>query len=160
MASLVQILRRQFDPTFEMLAELVDTCPERVWASEKDLNPFWQQIMHVLNGIHFWFRQGEDIFVLPDMANDPFLDLGGRPANPLQKDKVRDYQSLVSRQVESFFAKLDDSRLTERSTTYPEFTFADLVLMQIRHIQHHVGTCNAILRTKGAATVRWLGFGE
>jgi uncharacterized damage-inducible protein DinB len=62
--------------------------------------------------------------------------------------------------VERFLEALDRGPLSGRSPVNPDFTPADAVLHQIRHITYHVGHCDAILRELGLPAVRWLGFGE
>jgi hypothetical protein len=34
----------------------------------------------------------------------------------------------------------------------------DVLLMQIRHIQYHVGHCNSILRDRGYRAVDWIEY--
>jgi hypothetical protein len=158
--SILAILRRQFDPSFRMLTDVLDACPEFLWTEPAAPNPFWQQVMHALIGVQFWFREAEEKIIIPDFGQGPIPDLDQSPSFSVSKDAVREYRSIVAKRVDAFFASLDDQRLTTLSSIYDKCTYADLILMQIRHIQHHVGYCNSILHGSNAKTAKWLGYAE
>jgi len=42
------------------------------------------------------------------------------------------------------------------SDIYIKISNMDVILMQIRHLQYHVGHCNSILRERGAEAVDWI----
>ncbi len=62
--------------------------------------------------------------------------------------------------VDRFFKALDRGLLSARSPVNADFTLADALLHQIRHISYHVGHCDAILRGLRLPAARWRGFGE
>ena len=157
---MIEILKRHFDPTFEMLGELVATCPGSLWDSRQDGGPFWQQITHVLTGIHFWLSGIEEPFVGPDFGSGPVPDLGSMPDLAVPKDKVNGYLGAVGDEVGAFFRRVDENNLTMSSPVHQGFTHADLILTQLRHIQHHIGICNRMLQESGHPRAHWRGFGE
>jgi uncharacterized damage-inducible protein DinB len=123
-------------------------------------NPFWQQVLHALAGIQFWFRESREEFSPPDFGRGPVPDLDRIPEFNVDRKTVEDYLNALRERVDSFFGSLDDSRLLSTSTLYDKCTYADLILMQVRHIQHHVGYLNCVLRAAGAGTVTWRGYAE
>ena len=143
-----------------MLANLIEACPEEQWTARDSGSPFWQQIMHALTGIQFWFREADEGFAAPDFGHGPIPDLDIVPVYSLTREQVREYRRIVAKRVDAFFSKMDDIRLMQTSRIYDECTCADIVIMQIRHIQHHVGSCNCLLRSNLAGTVGWLGYAE
>jgi DinB superfamily len=158
--SFIEILRRQFYPSFQMLANLIEACPERQWAEQDSGNPFWQRIMHTLVGIQFWLREVDEEFAAPDFGQGQIPDLDVAPAFPVTKQMVREYQAVTAERVEAFFSKMDDRRLIQMSRVNAACTYADIVIMQIRHIQHHVGYCNSLLTSSPEGTTKWLGYAE
>jgi len=78
----------------------------------------------------------------------------------LTKAELKDYLARVREKVDRIFAALDDEGLSAPIRPRSRNTYHDAILGQIRHIQHHVGQCNAILRRSGARTAGWLGYGE
>jgi uncharacterized damage-inducible protein DinB len=157
---MVSILRRHFDPALQMVAELVDGCPASIWAAQTHGNPFWQHVMHALIGAEFWFREASEPFAPPDLGNGPVPDLDKIPSFELDRDSARSYLERIRARTETFFGSLDDRRLQSPSSIYEKCTYADLILMQTRHMQHHVGYCNRLLRESGCATAKWLGYAE
>lgn len=56
------------------------------------------------------------------------------------------------------FSGKDDGYLKSASTIYEKISNIDIVLMQVRHIQYHVGHRNSILRDKNREAVDWLDY--
>ena len=158
--SFSEILRRQFYPSFQMLANLIEACPERQWTSQDAGNPFWQRIMHTLIGIQFWFRESDEECAAPDFGQGLVPDLDAAPAFSLTKQIVREYQAVIANRVHAFLSKMDDKRLVQISSICGACTYADIIIMQIRHIQHHVGYCNGLLHSNREGAIKWLGYAE
>ena len=147
------IMKRHFDPSFEMLERLIDGCPDEVWPG------IWQQVYHTLFGIQFWFRlEGLDVQP-PDWGRNVSPELDCQSGDCLTKDELRDYAAKMRAKAEVFFQASRD-RLFEPCVIYGKITNADVVMMQVRHFQYHVGDCNSILGSQGGQTVEWLGYGE
>ena len=147
------ILKRHFDPSFEMLERLMDACPDGVWLN------IWQQVYHTLFGIEFWFRLESRDVQPPDWGKNVSPELDCQSDDYLTKDELRDYARKMREQAEAFF-QANRSRLLEPNVVYGQITNCDVVMMQVRHFQYHVGDCNSILGSQGVKAVEWLGYGE
>jgi hypothetical protein len=158
--AMVAVLRRHFDPALQMLAQIIESCPESLWAAQTDGGPLWQHVMHALIGVQFWFREASERFAPPDFGKGPVPDLGTAPSFDVEKGPTTAYLQHIQSRAEAFFGSLDDGRLHSGSSIYEKCTYADLILGQTRHIQHHVGYCNRILRDGGRPAAKWLGYGE
>jgi uncharacterized damage-inducible protein DinB len=157
---MLSVLRRQLEPTFQMIADVIDKCPESSWIDARSGRPLWQQVLHALIGIQFWFRESSEAFIPPDFGQGSVPDLDEAPTFEVSKDTVRAYMQTMHARAEAFFDSLDDRRLLSTTSLYDKFTYGDLILGQIRHIQHHVGYCGALMRTGGAGVPKWKGHGE
>jgi hypothetical protein len=158
--SFADILRRQFFPSLQMLANLIEACSERQWTAQDSGHPFWQRILHALVGIQFWFREADEEFAAPDFGQGSIPDLDAVPSFSVTKQRVREYHAAIARQADAFFLKMDDSRLVQISSICSACTYADIIIMQIRHIQHHVGYCNSLLHSNPEGAIKWLGYAE
>ncbi len=154
--SILCVLRRQLDPSYRMISDLIEACPEALWTSNLSGKPFWQQIMHVLIGIQFWFREAEEEFTVPDLGQGPIPDLDIIATFSLTKGQVKEYQELMAKRIAEFFSNMDDKRLMTASSIYDKYTYADIVIGQIRHFQHHVGYCNSVLHSNDVKPTKWL----
>jgi hypothetical protein len=158
--TMLAILRRQLDPTLQMLADIVDGCPTSSWLDSRSGRPFWQQVLHALTGVCFWLREASQPFSPPDFGRGAIPDLDQAPTFDVDKGTVKAYLASIRRTADLFFDTLDDQKLLATSSLYDKCTYADLILGQIRHIQHHVGYCNCLLQSSGARPTKWLGYAE
>ncbi len=158
--TMLAVLRRQLDPTLQMVADLVDSCPTSSWLDSSSGRPFWQQILHALTGVRFWMREASQPFSPPDFGRGAIPDLDQAPSFDVDKATVKAYVASIRSTADAFFGALDDQKLLATSSIYEKCTYADLILGQIRHIQHHVGYCNCLLHTGGVRPTKWLGYGE
>lgn len=44
----------------------------------------------------------------------------------------------------------------EPCVLFEEITKLDVILMQVRHVQHHIGYCNGILNSNHVEAVKWV----
>ena len=158
--SLLSVLRRQIGPTLQMIGDIIDICPESLWNDSRSGRPFWQQVLHALIGIQFWFREASEAFSPPDFGQGAIPDLDQAPTFAVDKATVRAYWQTMRGRADAFLDALDERRLLAPSSIYARCTNADLVLGQIRHIQHHVGYCSCLLRMSGASVAKWIGYAE
>jgi hypothetical protein len=147
------ILKRHFDPSFEMLERLIDGCPDDLWLR------IWQQVYHTLFGIEFWFRLEDGEVKPPDWGKDVSPELDYQPGDHLTRNELRDYAAKMRAKAEAFFQAICD-RPFGPCAIYDKITNADVVMMQVRHFQYHIGDCNSILGSRGVRAVEWLGYGE
>jgi hypothetical protein len=158
--SMLSVLRRQISPTFQMISDIIDACPESLWNDSKSGRPFWQQVLHALIGIQFWFREASEAFAPPDFGQGTIPDLDQAPTFTVDKDTVRAYLQTMRSRADVFFDSLNEKGLLVTSSIYDKCTNADLILGQVRHIQHHVGYCSCLLRIGGANAAKWIGYAE
>jgi hypothetical protein len=157
---MLAVLRRQFEPSLEMLADIVEACPAALWLDSRYGRPLWQNVIHALTGVRFWLREASQPFSPPDFGQGPIPDLDETPSFDVDKQTVTGYLESIRTVAGAFFAALDDERLLAASSVYNKCTYADLILGQIRHLQHHVGYCNCLLKAGNASPGRWQGYAE
>jgi uncharacterized damage-inducible protein DinB len=162
-AAHVEILKRSFDPSLEMLQVLVEKCPEGLWLDDRVGFPFWQQVWHVAFFIDFWLREdysrGAEYRVMTFDKDLP-VELDRRSDEHLTREEAAEYLKRLQEKADRFFSSLDDARLLEPIVEGRPVTYLDVIIGQIRHIQYHVGHGNCILKSSGAETSGWLAFNE
>ncbi|WP_187355452.1 DinB family protein [Paenibacillus tengchongensis] len=152
---MVAVLRRQLEPTLEMLRQLIDVCPEDLWMDARQ--KYWKQIFHATTSLKFWFRQKkEEVFIIPDLGKDVTEAMDEECTGYPTQAEMTAYVEEILGVAYQFMDDLTDDSLLEPCVLFAEITKADVVLMQIRHVQHHVGCCNHILTAKRLEAVRWL----
>lgn len=159
--TMINTTKKQFDLSFSMLEQMIEKCPDDLWNEKKGGFVFWQQLLHAFTGINFWLRTKNEEFIEPFADKKVYPELDNAPENQLTRSDIKEYKNFVKEIIEAFFGDKDDIWLVDSSILYDKITNLDVIFMQIRHIQYHVGHCNSILRENNREAVDWLDyFGE
>lgn len=156
MNTMLDTCRQHFFMSFSMMEKMIEQCPEDVWNMKAGGFVFWQQIVHALSGSNFWMRQDSSNFTEPFAERKIYPELDADPEGYVTRDEMTAYKKKVKAICESFFDGKDDEWLMFPSWVYVKLTNLDVLLMQIRHLQYHVGHCNSILRDRGLEAVDWI----
>jgi hypothetical protein len=155
-------IRQQFHAAIDMLANAMDACPDSVWGGEGHL-AFWYIGYHTLIFLDLYLSaEGEDRFHPP--APFGLTELEPEfvpPERTYRKDELLAY-------VQHCRTKLDGvmSGMTEAWTQgdcpfdYRAMSNGELLLYNMRHVQHHAAQLNMLLRQAGAAPPDWVSKGS
>ncbi len=160
-----EALRNQFDSTLHMARVLVKICPDPVWASSCHGVPFWQQVFHFVYYIDFWMREAYDggewrVMVFED-AYSTDLYAESYEGLFLSRDKMLAYLEAIQRKTARIFDGLNDEALGVAVTVDDQrYSYADVIVGQIRHIMYNIGYLNGILREKGLPESDWYSYNE
>jgi len=149
------INERHFTPCFEMLTQIISSCPDDLWEGRGDELPIWQIICHALAGSWVWFRPTDQPFQEPPMG-EAVAELKVTPQEPMTRQEVSNFAAEAMARAQAFFSLAEEAGPLSPYSFYPKLTNLDVIIDQVRHIQHHVGYCNKILGERGAA-IMWQG---
>lgn len=158
MDGMINTCRTQFFLSFAMLEKLVEQCPEDIWDLKAGGFVFWQQLLHALAGASSWMRQSGTGFSEPFAGRKVYPELDHEPEGRVTREEMQDLKDAVKVISESFFEGKEDRWLAQPSGIYDKISNLDVVFMQIRHIQYHVGHCDSILRERGFKATEWVDF--
>lgn len=156
MGGMIRACKTHLFLSLAMLEKLVEQSPEEIWNIKAGGFVFWQQLLHALAGSNFWMRQPGSSFTEPFADRRVYPELEDEPEGYITRDEMKAYKDTVKSICESFFKDRDDRWLAEPSGLYDKISNLDVVFMQIRHIQYHVGHCDCILREKGLRATDWI----
>lgn len=151
------VAARQYFLCLDMIDRLIAVTPDRLWREKRGGFVYWQQIFHALTGSIFWLRSEPGPFVEPYPGRGLHPELDGSPADDLSPAQLADLAAEVRREAETFFSRLGE-RLLDPSPLHNPITSLDVLFMQLRHLQYHIGCCNGVLRQEGAEAVEWAEF--
>ena len=155
---LLEIAKTQFDLSFFMLEKMIEKCPDDLWNEKKGGFVFWQQLLHALSGVNYWLRINNDKYIEPFVGRKVYPELEHEPEDQLTKEDLTVYKNVVKEISEVFFHEKDDEWLGNNSIIYDKIKNLDVIFMQVRHLQYHVGHCNSILRENNREPVEWLDY--
>jgi len=170
MVSIVEIMRRNYDSSLVMLEEIIEKCPNDLWIEIHGKFPFWQQLFHVIESIDYWIREDYQLIYDDTIKKSwsssknvtPYLDSKQLKFEEyLTKNEIFEYYYIVKNKSKEFFDSLEDSKINLAIAENNEnFTYLDIISMQLRHIMYHVGHCICILRDNSDVDVEWKSHNE
>lgn len=160
-------LRRQYGAGLAMLRSAVVTCPDEAWRSAGDGIDVWQLAYHALFFTHLYLMPEEAAFVpWPGHQGDAQHDDGisgpaypndDRPLLPpaYAREDVLAYLAWIEERLDRWLAALDLDAPTSGFSWYP-IGKLDHQLVNLRHLQHHVGQIAMRVRDAGGDPGRWI----
>lgn len=163
---LQEALKEQYQAGLAMLAECVEKCPEDLWLAGEYPRAFWRVAWHAAYFTHNYLVQDEEAFngsvaAWPPAArtalgiSDTQKAIDVEPyelpegVTPLPRQEAENYiayvRSLISETVDS----LDLERQETGFSWYPNMTKLSHELMNLRHLQGHVGQLSERLMARG-----------
>jgi hypothetical protein len=159
-------LKRQYRAALLMLRDAVERCPDALWDDPAPTNTFWQVAYHTLYFTHLYLQPSEAAFVpwtghQAGVQHEDGIAGPADPASPLPlvpdpytKDQVLAYLEHVHASVDGVDA-LDLGAATSGFWWYPMGKL-EHQLVNLRHVQHHVGQLADRVRAATGDGVRWV----
>lgn len=173
-------LKEQYHAGLKMLAECVEKCPDDMWTDqlsvEKDerglcVRSFWRIAYHSAYYTHLYMGQGEEAFEpWPERNKEQALEgmwhapWGMEPfempedIEPPTKQYILDYIAFIQSVVDNTVDSLDLDTDNSGFTWYKKTEKMSHELMNLRHVQGHVGQLSELLMGRGIDT-DWVGRG-
>lgn len=159
MTKITEILRIHLSLSFQMLTNVIKSCPDHLWIDQDENESVWKRVIHVLESIDYWFDDFSDY-----QFNNRFSGLSAEMditcSSTLSKKDILEYNELISDRINVFFNSINDDVLASHSGKHQNLTYLDIILSQIRHIQINIGYCNEKFNAKGLKGIEWAGYNE
>jgi hypothetical protein len=152
-------LWRQYGAAIDMLENALRACPEEVWADRSRRPEFWYVVFHTLFFLDFYLSDSVGDFAPPPPFTLDELDPAGLlPERVYTKEELQTYLDHGREKCRTTIASLTDGKARERRRFGSmEGSFAELLLYNMRHVQHHAAQLNLILRQTVDSAPRWVG---
>ena len=147
-------------PSFKMISKIIDNCPKSIWAQRNIDPPIWQQVYHVLYGIDYWFSASKEAFVAPEFKTEVNSVLGVESKGFVEQEDMIGYLKYVEKKAGCFITQLNEANFISPSGIYAKWTNLDVILEQVRHLQHHLGYLNRVLLKCKIKPVDWEYYKE
>ncbi len=153
---------QQVGASIDTLENAIVACPEKVWGDRAGFHEYWYMAYHTLFFLDYYMSETSDGFAPPPPFTLGELDPAGVfPERVYSKDELLTYLEHGRRKsrsrIESLTAETAHARC---GFTRPEITVGELMLYNMRHVQHHAAQLNLLLRQKTDSAPRWVGRGK
>ncbi len=160
-AAVKALLGRQFGAAIDMLENAMRACPESLWSDRSRQPEFWYLVYHTLFWMDLYLSGSVEGFAPPAPFSLEELDPAGLlPERPYTQAELLAYLAHGRRKCRATIAGLTDEKARQRCAFgWGEASFAELLVYNLRHVQHGVGQLNLILRQNVDAAPRWVALG-
>jgi uncharacterized damage-inducible protein DinB len=154
-------IRRQFQAAIDMLANAMEACPDSVWAGE-GRGAFWYLAYHVLFFLDLYLSsEGEASFHPPppfDLRElDPEVIL---PERIYSKEELLGYVEHCRKKLDGVMTAMTEEWVAEACPfDYRDMSNGELLLYNMRHVQHHAAQLNMLLRQRTDSAPDWVSKG-
>ncbi len=148
----------QFGAAIDMLENSINACPDEVWDDgTRTFSSYWYMVSHTLFWLDFYLSGAPINFAPPAPFGLEEFDPAGVIPRVYTKDELQNYLQYCREKLRAVVNDLNEEtadRICKVGTK--EFVFAELLLDNLRHVQHHTAQLNLILRQKTDDASRWV----
>ncbi len=161
-SSLKEIIWRQLGGAIDMLENCVTACPEELWSDRTQEPHYYYLVYHTLFFLDLYLSGTLEGFYPPAPFNLDELDPEGiMPERVYTKEELQSYLEHGRRKCRSVIEALTEEKARERRVFGSlEVTLLELLLYNMRHVQHHAAQLNLILRQQVDSAPGWVSRAE
>jgi hypothetical protein len=149
---------QQFGAAIDMLENALIACPDELWNDRSQPLEFWYVVYHTLFWLDLYLSGSVEGFAPPAPFTLDELDPAGLlPERPYTKDELGTYLDHGRNKCRATIAALTDEKAHQRCRfTSGEFSFLELLLYNMRHVQEHASQLCLILGQKIGSAPGWV----
>jgi hypothetical protein len=145
----------QFGAALEMLAESIQTCPKDVWEGNQ---VFSFQAYHTLFFLDYYLSTNPVGFAPPsefsysEFDEDPVIVI-------FSQALLLKYLDFCRQKAQTLIVGLDEQLASQRwinESKTMDYSIFEILLYNLRHVQHHVGQFNLLLRQHIDHAPEWI----
>ena len=153
-----RVIWGQFGAAIDMLENALLACPDSLWADRSSPPEFWYMVFHTLFWLDYYLEGTPEGYAPP--SGYPMTELdpeGAMPGRVYSKAELQEYLRHGRRKCRAVVGSLTAERAAARCG-FPrrDLSIAELLLYNARHVQHHAGQLNLILRQRTDSAPRWV----
>jgi len=152
------IIWSQFGAAIDALGLAIDMCPESLWGDRTKQPEFWYTTYHALFWLDLYLSESLETFQPPEPFNLDELDPAGiLPARVYTQAELRDYLAHGRAKCRQVIAALTPERAhAQCGFEWVDMSVGELLLYNLRHVQHHAAQLNLLLRHATGAAPHWV----
>ena len=153
--SIREILWKQFGASIDMLENALKLCPTELWDTDQK---FWYNAYHCMFYLDYYLSLEPDTFSPPaPFSLSEFDPSGALPERVYSKEELLSYLGTCREKCRHLIAGLTEEIANRRwINPYRNYSVFELLLYNMRHVQHHAGQLNLLLRQGINNAPRWV----
>ena len=152
------ILLQQYGAAIEMFETSIAVCPDEIWNDRSQKPEYWYLVYHTLFFLDLYLSGALEGFAPPAPFTLDKLDPAGvLPERVYTREELQNYLLHCRKKSQATFRNLTDAKAQAICKfNWLEINFGELLLDNLRHVQHHVAQLNLILRQKTDSAPKWI----
>ncbi len=144
-SSIKETLWKQFGAAIDMFENSLTACPDELWNAD---SKFWYNASHTLFYLDYYLSVEPEKFLPPKPFTLSEFDPDGEmPERVYSKEELLDYLRFCRQKCHDLIASLTDETAANRFINqYRNYSIFEILLYNMRHVQHHAAQLNLILR--------------
>ena len=153
-----ELIGSQFGAAIQMLENAIRACPEILWADRSHTPEVWYMTYHTLFFLDCYLSGTLENFTPPAPFNLDELDPAGiLPDRVYTKQELQKYLEHGRSKCKQTLDALSDEEAHQRcGFDWLDLSIFELLLYNMRHVQHHAAQLNLILRQHRQHVPRWV----
>ena len=153
-----ETLWQQFGAAIDMLENALLACPGELWSDRSRRPEYWYTVYHTLFFLDLYLSGSVEEFVPPVPFTLDELDPAGvLPERVYTKEELHTYLQHGREKCHAKIAVLTDETARRRSVfDWLDLSELELLLYNMRHVQHHAAQLNLLLRQTTDSAPRWV----
>jgi hypothetical protein len=148
---------RQFGASIDMLEGAIRACPDDLWDDRAQEPPFWRLAFHTLFWLDLYLTGRIEGFAPPAPFGLEELEWDGVPPRVYSKQEMLGYVEHCRRKCRATIVSLTEERAREvREFRWGRVPFEELLVYNLRHVQHGAAQLNLILRRAAGTAAPWV----
>lgn len=157
--SLKETIWRQFGASIDMLENAIVLCPAEFWDTEKK---FWHITYHCLFWLDYYLTPEPDKFSPPSPYTlSEFDPSGAMPDRTYSKEELLSYLRYSRKKCYDLVSGMTDEMANSRwINEYKNYSVFEIILYNMRHVQHHTAQLNLLLRQEINDAPQWVSIAK
>ena len=153
-----RVIWQQFGAAIDMLENSMAACPDTLWGDRAQRPEFWYVAFHTLFYLDLYLSDSDKGFAPPaPFTLDEMDERGLMPDRVYTKEELQKYLEHGREKCRTTIVSLTEERANRRcGFHWLDISVAEVLLYNMRHVQHHTGQLNLILRQKIDSAPRWV----
>lgn len=150
---------RQFGASIDTLENAIRKCPEEEWNTDK---LFWYWSYHALFWLDYYLSLEPKNFSPPSpFTMSEMSAAGGLPERVYSQTELLDYLEKSRSKALNLMAGLTDELAEQRwRNDWKDYTVLEIILYNMRHVQHHAAQLNLLLRQTIDDAPEWVSVSK
>ncbi|MEZ4885018.1 MAG: DinB family protein [Chitinophagales bacterium] len=152
-------LWQQFGASIDMLENAIIACPDELWDTDSN---FWYIAYHTLFFLDYYLTDEPDSFHPPKPYTLSEFDPSGvMPERVYSKEELLQYLAFCRQKCNDVISNLTAEGAEKRFVTeYKNYSVFEILLYNMRHVQHHAAQLNLLLRQGMDNAPSWVSRAE